>query len=214
MARIYLVRHGENPANIQHLFSSRHVDFSLTPKGVLQAECTATYFSNLGLPIDGVYASPLKRARETAEVIAKALSKSVTIIDGFREVDVGLLEFEEGTRERWDYHDSIFRDWFAGKRESRFPEGDDHFTLTRRMHDSLRQVISEHPTGRSIVASHGGIFYATIQTICPDVDMKKILTQWVRNCSITELELELVDGQVCGELIRWGDASHLTEDLL
>lgn len=214
MARIYLVRHGENPANVQSLFSSRHVDFSLTPKGVLQAEQTAAYFRDLGLSIDGVYASPLKRAHETGEMIATALGKSVTIIDGFREVDVGLLELGESTRERWDYHDSIFRDWFAGKRESRFPEGDDHFTLTQRMHDSLVRVISDYPTGRSVVASHGGIFFATIQAICPDVDMAKILTQWVRNCSITEVELDIINGEVRGELIRWGDASHLTEDLL
>lgn len=214
MARIYLVRHGENPANVQHRFSCRHVDFSLTPKGVLQAERTAAYFRDLGLPIDGVYASPLKRAYETAEAIATALNKSITIVDGFREVDVGLLELEEGTRERWDYHDSIFRDWFSGKRESRFPEGEDHFTLTQRMHDSLLRVLSDHPTGRSIVASHGGIFFGTIQSLCPDVDLDKLLTQRIRNCSITELELDIVDGQVCGELVRWADASHLTEDLL
>jgi broad specificity phosphatase PhoE len=38
MTRVYLVRHGENKANITKEFSSRKVDYPLTPKGRLQAE--------------------------------------------------------------------------------------------------------------------------------------------------------------------------------
>ena len=37
MNRIYLVRHGENTANLTKEFSHRRVDYSLTPKGILQA---------------------------------------------------------------------------------------------------------------------------------------------------------------------------------
>ncbi|MCB0198167.1 MAG: histidine phosphatase family protein, partial [Anaerolineae bacterium] len=64
----YLVRHGENPANITKEFSYRDVDYSLTPKGVLQAQQTAAHFRNV--PVDAVVASPLKRTRETAAIIA------------------------------------------------------------------------------------------------------------------------------------------------
>ena len=41
---IYLVRHGENTANITKEFSYKLVDYSLTAKGVQQAEQTAEYF--------------------------------------------------------------------------------------------------------------------------------------------------------------------------
>ena len=57
---IYLVRHGENLANITKEFSHRLVDYSLTPKGIIQAEQTAAYFRDFH--IDEIYSSPLKRA--------------------------------------------------------------------------------------------------------------------------------------------------------
>jgi broad specificity phosphatase PhoE len=45
MTTLYLVRHGENLANITKEFSYRAVDYPLTPKGILQAEQTAEYFA-------------------------------------------------------------------------------------------------------------------------------------------------------------------------
>ncbi|MCB0162068.1 MAG: histidine phosphatase family protein, partial [Caldilineaceae bacterium] len=81
----YLVRHGENPANLTKEFSYRDVDYSLTPKGVLQAQQTAAYFRNV--PVDAVVASPLKRTRETAAIIADALGLPVEVMEDFREVN-------------------------------------------------------------------------------------------------------------------------------
>jgi broad specificity phosphatase PhoE len=65
MNRLYLVRHGENRANLTKEFSSRLVDYPLTAKGVLQAQQTADYFQQRAGAggIDAVYSSPLKRSR-------------------------------------------------------------------------------------------------------------------------------------------------------
>ncbi|MGH2510245.1 MAG: histidine phosphatase family protein, partial [Ktedonobacteraceae bacterium] len=87
---IHLVRHGENPANITHEFSYKLIDYPLTPKGVLQATQTAEFLK--GTPIDAIYSSPLKRAHETAHIIAAPHQLPVTVIEGFREVNVGELE--------------------------------------------------------------------------------------------------------------------------
>jgi broad specificity phosphatase PhoE len=86
MPTIYLVRHGENPANLTRQFSCRLVDYSLTPRGVQQAEQTALYFGRL--PIGAVFASPLKRAVETATIIAQPLELEVQLLEQFREVNV------------------------------------------------------------------------------------------------------------------------------
>src|SRR5258707_14895533 len=96
---LYLVRHGENPANITKEFSYKLVDYSLTPKGVLQAEQTAAFFQSI--PLDAAYASPLKRARETAEIIARPQGLPVTLLEEFREVNVGKLELKPPTEENW-----------------------------------------------------------------------------------------------------------------
>ena len=73
MHTIYWVRHGENKANITKEFSYKYVDYSLTPKGIQQAQQTARFFRNKN--IQTIYTSPLKRAVETAEIIARALHR-------------------------------------------------------------------------------------------------------------------------------------------
>ena len=69
MNTLYLVRHGENRANITKEFSHKKVDYPLTQKGVLQARQTAEYFKDRH--VDEVYSSPLRRAMQTAEIIAQ-----------------------------------------------------------------------------------------------------------------------------------------------
>ncbi len=82
MNTIYLIRHGENKANLTREFSCKKVDYPLTPKGIIQAQQTAEYFRDKH--IDEIYASPLKRARETAEIIAEALGLKVVVMEQFR----------------------------------------------------------------------------------------------------------------------------------
>jgi broad specificity phosphatase PhoE len=210
MATIYLVRHGENPANLTREFSHRLVDYSLTPKGIRQAQQVAAYFRTL--PIDQIFSSPLKRARETAEIIGAEIGLPVTVSEAFREINVGTLEGQQPTDELWAFHDGIFRAWFEGRRETAFPEGEDHHTLAGRMHAGLLEVIGDNPDGRSIVVGHGGIFTATIAQLCPDCDILTIVRQGNRNCSVTEIEAEVRDGVVYGSLVRWADGSHLSDE--
>ena len=80
---LYLVRHGENLANLTREFSYRKVDYPLTERGVRQAEQTAAHFASLGArpggrPIDAIFSSPLKRALQTAEIIGAATGHAVT----------------------------------------------------------------------------------------------------------------------------------------
>src|SRR5512142_223625 len=122
MNRLYLVRHGENPANLTKEFSYRRVDYGLTPKGSLQAKQTAELFKRQA--IHAVYSSPLKRAAETAGIIAGELGLRVEIVEDLREVNVGDLEGQPVTPELWAHHDSIIADWLGGKPETRFPSGE------------------------------------------------------------------------------------------
>jgi len=109
--RLYLVRHGENPANINKVFSSKIVDQSLTSKGVLQAQQTAARFDQLDISTGhwarAVFSSPLRRAIETAEIIAKMLNFEVSILEEFREIGVGVLEEKPATQSDWAFHEQV-----------------------------------------------------------------------------------------------------------
>ena len=66
--RLLLVRHGETDENVKGIIQGQ-LDTDLNSFGQLQAHLTGQYLSKTR--IDEVYASPLKRARDTALLIAK-----------------------------------------------------------------------------------------------------------------------------------------------
>ena len=205
MLRLYWVRHGENPANLTKEFSCRRVDYPLTPKGVLQAQQTAEYFA--AKTIHAVYASPLKRAVQTAEIIAVAHRLPVAQVEGFREVDVGELEDGPPGAAKWALHNAIVTDWLQGKVERSFPAGENQLQVWQRMRDGLKQII-EHGGARSVVVvSHGGILYLTIGSLCPQVGRASLPE--IHNCAVSEILLEQRDGELYGELVSWAEFSHL-----
>lgn len=207
---IYLVRHGENIANITKEFSFKLVDYSLTAKGVQQAEQTAEYFKDKD--IDEIYSSPLKRAVETAEIIGRELGLPVTVMEQFREVNVGRLEGQPPTRENWALHNRIVEDWYEGRYTSAFPDGENYLEVMQRMREGLLEV-TRNKHGRNIViVGHGGIFTAAVRDLCLDRDSRNLLQKENHNCSITEIVLHTSDGHVEGELKGWALCTHLSGD--
>jgi broad specificity phosphatase PhoE len=206
--RVYLVRHGENPANLLRQFSHRKIDYPLNPKGILQAEQTADVFH--AVPLDGIYSSPLLRAVETATIIAAPHRLPVQIVDEFRELNVGDLEGQPVTSEIWDFHDSILSAWENGNPDPSFPGGEDHHTLKGRMRRGLERILHGQAEQTIVIVGHITLFTFSISDLCPGVCITPLRRQRSRNASIAELELDWVDGHLQGQLVRWADSSHLS----
>ncbi len=86
---MFLVRHGatdNNRANPPRL-QGRRGDPGLSDEGQQQAEATSRLLAERS--IEAVYVSPLLRARETAEAIARPHGLSPKLVDDLVEVDVG-----------------------------------------------------------------------------------------------------------------------------
>ncbi|QBD77869.1 histidine phosphatase family protein [Ktedonosporobacter rubrisoli] len=207
---IYLVRHGENQANITKEFSYKKVDYPLTPKGVQQARQTALYFRDE--PIHEVYASPLKRARETADIIAREHHLPVTIMEQFRELNLGELEDMPPTAENWALFGSVVKDWYNGRPETAFPGGENYHMALERVQEGL-QEITHNKVGRNIVVvAHGGIVTVAVSGICQNLaDVVTIETFKVNhNCSITRMELLSSAEKLSGTLTYWASHAHLS----
>jgi probable phosphoglycerate mutase len=218
MARntVYLVRHGENPANLTREFSYRKVDYHLTEKGVRQAELTARYFAAMGdgERIDAVFSSPLKRALQTAEIIGAATGHEVTVIEEFREINCGAFDGVPPTDEMWTHHDRILQRWRDGDHGVRFPGGEDFHELRARARAGLGQAVAGRDGQRILIVAHGGIVGATLSDVCPELDHELVWRVPNRNCAITELELhgDSLDATVdraWGVLKRWAACDHL-----
>jgi probable phosphoglycerate mutase len=211
---VFLVRHGENRANVTREFSYKKVDYSLTEKGVTQAEQTAAYFAALNRqhPIDAIYSSPLKRAKETAAIVAAATGHRISLVEELREINCGEFDGAPPTQELWEHHDRIMHAWRDGDHTARFPGGEDFHELRARARRALGQAVTGRAGARIVVVAHGGLIGATLSDVCPDLDPLMVWTVPNRNCAVTEIELHTEDGDIAnarGILKRFADCGHL-----
>jgi probable phosphoglycerate mutase len=87
MPTILLIRHGENEYVKKGRMAGRLPDVHLNERGRQQAQVLAERLS--GAPIKAIYSSPLERAIETAEPLAKALELEIIPCHGLIETDIG-----------------------------------------------------------------------------------------------------------------------------
>ena len=214
MNRIYFVRHGEGQDNTARQFSYRKVDRPLTERGRLQASQTAEYLS--GLDIDRIFCSPMMRAHETAEIIALRLgmAHTLTILEEFREVNVGHLDGKDFSDEGWGVYHDITHGWFTGNSALSYPGGEDYATLWQRTRTGLHTILDGHSDCSFVLVGHGGIFTATLKEFCPGLEIEWLQNVEYYNCAITELEVEIVNGELVGRIADWANYQHMRGDAL
>lgn len=205
---LYLVRHGENQANLTKAFSHRRVDYSLTSKGRLQAQQTAIFLRNKN--IQAIFTSPLKRALETATIIGKLCNQQPKISEAFREVNVGVLEDQPPRQQVWDQYHEVVQAWAAGQHKLAFPGGENYQQLWVRYRQGLVDACRSFPNQNLLIVGHGGIFALTLPKLCPDVDFNDVLNLENHNASISEIHLAIQGESVHGRMIGWGNVNHLT----
>ncbi len=212
MSRVYFVRHGEGVDNVACQFSCKNLDRPLTERGRLQADQTGEYLA--GKHIDGIFCSPMKRAHETAGIIAARLNMELTVLEEFREVNVGELEGKDFNAETWSAYHHVVSEWFAGNAQAALPGGEDYVAMWGRMRRGLEQMLAGKTNCKLVLVGHAGIFTAALKDICPGLDLNWLKNVEYYNCAITELDIELVDGGLQGRLIDWANYGHLSEEAL
>jgi broad specificity phosphatase PhoE len=147
LARIpfWFLRHGETDWNAQGI-SQGNVDIPLNATGLAQARSAAAKLRNRGIAT--IVASPLSRARVTAEIAGKALGLPVAIDRDLREVAFGVQEGQ--AMSGW------FADWVAGRFT---PDGAEDFpALRRRAVAAVNRATALPPA--VLVVAHGALFRA------------------------------------------------------
>lgn len=212
VTRIYFVRHGEGQDNVARQFSYKRVDRPLTERGRLQAQQTADFLA--GQRIDAVFCSPMKRAHETAQIIAACLNKELTIMEEFWEVNVGDLDGQDFSDENWGMYHDITNEWYTGNARAGYPGGEDYAALWVRTEKGMKKIVTDYADGRCVLVGHGGIFIATLKAYCPGLEIRWLQNVEYYNCAITELEVKLVNGELEGRIVDWANYNHMTEEAL
>ena len=150
MTRVFLVRHGATSRTAEDRFSG-DVGVDLSDEGRRQARALADRLH--GCPIHAVYASPLSRTRETAEIVAHGRGLSIEARDGLREIGHG--HWEGLTRREVE---SRFPEEYSAWEEDPFtyaPEGGESgVSVLSRALPVMREIVVAHPSSTVLVVSH------------------------------------------------------------
>jgi broad specificity phosphatase PhoE len=210
MNRIYFIRHGEGQDNINRKFSSTWMDHSLTERGRQQAVQTGNYLA--GSRIDEIFCSPMKRAHETAQIIASQLHMEAIVIPGFQEANVGDLEGRDFTDQTWAIYHGVTNQWYAGETRASFPNGEDYVAVWERTRNGYMKILQNRENSNLVLVGHGGLFIATLKEFIPGLEIQWLQNAVLYNCSITELEMDIVNGDLKGRIVNWSDNHHLSGD--
>jgi probable phosphoglycerate mutase len=147
MPILLLIRHGENDYVKTGKMAGRIPGVHLNEKGQKQAQALADALKDV--PIKAIYSSPLERAMETAEPIAKA--RKLPIV---REPD--LLESDTGTWQGKSYKvlrlQKVWRTVQFAPSRFRFPEGESFPEMQTRIAGALERIVRKHHNPKDIVA--------------------------------------------------------------
>jgi broad specificity phosphatase PhoE len=147
---ILIARHGQSDWNATRRWQG-HADRPLTQKGREQAEALAARLAHIDL--DAVYSSDLRRAHDTAAVVADSQGLDVRIEPDLREVDVG--SWSGLTRAEAEVR---FPEGFARWNEG-YPgwdDGESYEAMTDRVIAAVKRIAAAHPDERVLIVSHGG----------------------------------------------------------
>jgi broad specificity phosphatase PhoE len=148
--RLFLLRHGETAWSRERRFSGTR-DLPLTPEGQRQADALALALADV--PLQAVYASPLERARATAEAVAKPHRLPVRVDPRLVEMAFGQWEGLTGDEAAAAFPEALSR-WGSAPTAMVPPGGEALRAVHRRALDVVAELQEAHADGTVALVTH------------------------------------------------------------
>lgn len=203
---LYIVRHCQSMGNIEGRFQGRF-DAEVSEAGKKQLDLLSLRFRNEHL--DAIYASPLKRAYQTAEAVNRFHHLPIHAMDGLLELDVGDMENLK-LSEIGEKFPEVAKNWDQSPDLCEFPHGETMRQAYNRVNDALDQIIRENAGKTVFVATHGGVIRNLYARVCSGCVEGIRQSAVFGNTGVSILEAD-ESGCLSWKLIN--DQSHLPEEL-
>lgn len=158
--------------------------------------------------LDRIVASPLQRARVTAEIIAEETGLPLEINPGLQEMNFGLAEGEPFHEVGARFPDISNRILDPSDLDARYPQGESRREFFGRVERTVNDIATAHQGEDVVVVAHGGFISAMLTVLLKDSP-----NNWrdhpIRNCSLTHVEFA-TDG-LTAHMVN--DAVHLDEEI-
>jgi probable phosphoglycerate mutase len=213
VTKLYLVRHGESTPQIPpYLVGGKNGDKGLTSLGVRQAERLHDRLAqNAEIRPSVLIASPLPRARQTAEIIQPALAGVPFIFDA--EVEEIRPGEADGLPEA-DFMAKYGRPDFRNYPERPMsPGGESLWEFKLRVATALKRITTEYSGCSIMVVCHGGVIAGSFEYFFgQDIFHPRQVALYTHNTSITHWQLrERPGGEKLWGLVSYNDDFHLRD---
>ncbi len=150
MTRLFLVRHGRTGWNKEQIFRGTK-DIPLDAVGREEALLVGERLK--GERITAVYSSPLARAKETAEAIARFYNLEVQVLPGLNDLNFGEWEGMSLLAVKRQYPD-LYQQWLQAPHQVIFPGGEGLDAVSSRAMKAVEEIIERHPQETVALVSH------------------------------------------------------------
>jgi probable phosphoglycerate mutase len=157
-ATILLIRHAAH-AHLGQVLSGRRPGIALSPQGREQARRLAGFLADA--PLAEVHTSPVQRARETAEAVARPAAPSL-VQAALDEIDFGAWTGRPFAELEGD---AAWRRWNADRGAAAPPDGESMAAAQRRAWDHVIDVAARHAGATVAMVSHCDIIRAIVVQI-------------------------------------------------
>lgn len=179
--RLVLVRHGQTSSNIRGALDTAAPGPGLTALGMRQAAALPAALREWA--VEGVYASTLLRARQTAAPTAHAFGLPVQVRPGLREITAGSLEMADDDDSVETYL-RIVLGWADGAVGVRMPGAtDDGHAVLGRFDEVVEEVV-ETGVETAVLVSHGAMIRVWSAARCADVTVGFVARNVVPNTGL------------------------------
>ncbi|UQS86449.1 histidine phosphatase family protein [Nicoliella spurrieriana] len=212
--KIYFIRHGKTEWNLESRYQGAGGDSPLLKTSYQEMDQLAAFFR--AVKFEHVFASPIKRARITAERIRHQLEvvPEISLWNRLEEFHLGKMEGQKFTDVQKQFPEQFnnFRE-HPEKYDNHEIGGETFQQVVARIIPAVEMITSDYPRDdqKVMIVSHGAALNALINSLLGEklADLRK--RGGLSNTSTTILETK--DQGQTFSLVKWNDTQYLSRKL-
>jgi len=171
MTDLWLIRHGQTEWNLQRRWQGQASNApGLNETGFAEARSLEDQLN--GKTFDALYASPLLRSKQTAELVAEPLGLVINYEPRLREMNLGKFEGMLSDDINANYSDEMEK---RAKDPFHYvvPGGESPEEVAKRVIEAVNEIVGKHPNQSILIVAHG-VSLAVIYCKANDIPLDKV----------------------------------------
>lgn len=180
------LRHGQAKNNIEKILAGRTTGYPLTDQGIKQAEKIADFLKPFN--ISTIYSSPIERAEQTTNIVAKKLGLGYSIDERLTEIDMGPLSgmtFDD----MFAKHGNIFLKFYEGHPIIEKNGIEPFASIKKRVLDLVEHCSKKHHDEDILFVTHMDPIKSMLSTVM-QLKPESLYELIIRNASLTMFKKE------------------------